>query len=312
MKSGVLKLKKHKTLLLLLFLFTILFASCASAPKVVFTPEQENRELSILPAGARVYLWADVVNGRPLIDAFSSVYLSDDDISDILDNTLSAAAAVSTAQSQGRRFFLAASGRYPRFMANLSMFFNRSWKRQRSATGNSFWHSADNNIALALGSDLALVSDADPYEVFSFETIPEGFTEFTRGRVLAGWINDSSEFINNFLSSMGIPLQVPAEDFFFGAVGSETDWDLDLRIRTASPVQARSLLTLFSLARIFVMREPQVTFDEDIISMSPQEAAGLLFANTPEQDGDAIVLRVGPLSETRIALLFAMFSVYSN
>ena len=319
MKSGALRLKKHKTFFL--FLLAALFASCASAPRVSFAPEQENPELSILPAGARVYLWVDAVNGRPLINALSSVYFSGDDLSDVLDNTYYAAAALSTDQSQGRRFFLAASGRYPRFMANFSLMFSKGWKRQRSVTGGSFWYSANNNIALALGSNLALVSDVDPYEDFSYETVPAGFAEFMRGSALAGWVNGSSEFINNFLSSMGIPLQVPAEDFFFSAVSSQdsdpqnqgrtTDWDLALRIRTSSPAQARSLVTLFSMARLFVMRGPQSASEEDN-SMSPLEAARLLFANSPQLDGDAIVLRVGPLEETRIALLFSMFSVYSN
>jgi hypothetical protein len=207
-------------------------------------------------------------------------------------------------------------------MANFSLFFNRGWRRQRSANGNSYWFSRNDNIALALGSNFALVSDVDPYENFPFEIPPSDFADFNRGYVLAGWINDPSDSINNFISYLGIPLQVPAEDLFFGAVsstninstspGPATEWELVFRIRTASSAQARSLLTLFSMARFFVLRGPQITFAEDVFTMSPQEAAILLFTNTPEQEGDALTLRIGPLDEGRIALLFTMFSVYSN
>jgi hypothetical protein len=268
------------------------------------------------------------VQGRTLLDAFSSVFIEGEGVSDILDSTSSAAVAIFPAESQGRRFFLAASGSYPRFMANFSLIFSRGWRRQRSVTGNSYWHSANENIALALGSNLALVSDTDPYDNFAFETPPSGFAEFNRGYALAGWVNDSSDSINAFLSSMGIPLQVPAEDFFFGALNSPanfsspnpdspdqgpvTDWELVFRIGTSSTAQARSLLTLFSMARLFVMRGPQAAFPEDPFSMNPQDVASLLFANTPEQDGNALLLRIGPLDEGRIALLFSMFSVYSS
>jgi len=288
-----------------------IFASCASAPRVSFQ-QQENRELSVLPAGARVYLWADAVQGRPLLDAFASVYLAGEGISDILDSTQSAAVAIFPDQNQGRRFFLAASGSYPRAMASFSLFFNRGWRRQRSVTGSSYWFSRNDNIALALGSNLALVSDVDPYENFTFEIPPEGFTEFNRGYALAGWLNDPSDSINTFISNLGIPLQVPAEDLFFGAVSSEADWELVFRIRTPSPTHARSLITLFSMARLFILSGPQIPLPADDLAMGPQEAARLLLANTPEQDGDALTLRIGPLSESMIALLFTLFSVYSN
>jgi len=312
--------RKHLLRVTPWFIIFILLVSCASAPRVTL-PEQENRELSILPAGARVYLWADVVQGRPLLDAISSFYFTGEGVSDILDTTHSAAVAIFSAeqaQSQGRRFFLAAIGSFPRNRANLALGFNRSWRRQRSVTGSTFWYSESNNIALTLGSNLALVSDADPYEEFVFEIPPPGFVEFNRGHALAGWVNEPSDFINNFLSSMGIPLQVPAENLFFGAtslpdaVSSMAGWDLLFRINTAPPAQARSLLTLFSMARLFTMQGPQIPFAEDPVSISPQEAARLLFANTPTQDESALILRVGPLDEGTIALLFEMFSIYSN
>ena len=127
---------------------------------------------------------------------------------------------------------------------------------------------------------------------------------------------------------MEIPLQVPAEDLFFGAAGSSSNqasadkekWELVFRIRTASQAQARSLFTLFSMARRFVDEGAltgqhnfrQNTLEGYASSFSPQEMAALLFANTPEQDGNIMTLRIGPLDETGVALLFSMFSLYSN
>jgi len=301
-------------------LLAVFFASCASAPTVSFPPEQEARELTILPAGARVYLWADVAQGRQLLYAISSLYITGDGVSDVLDSTSSAAVAFFPAQEEGRRFFLAASGSFPRARASMALTFNRSWRRQRSVTGNSYWYSPGENIALALGSNLALVSNIDPYEQFEFEVPPPGFSEFNRGYALSGWVNDPSPLINSFISAMGIPLQVPAEKFFFGAVSTpmiaEGDWELVFRIGTASQAQAQFLLGLFSLARFFVMQMPQAMPQDQLAPdpyvISPEEAAFLLFANAPELDGDGLILRIGHLNETRIALLFAMFSVYSN
>ena len=125
---------------------------------------------------------------------------------------------------------------------------------------------------------------------------------------------------------MGVPLQIPAEDFFFGAShlslmrGSTDDnqtdaklWAPVFKIRTPSASHARSLLALFSVARLFIQRgligqspEWRATF------MSPQEAAALLFANLPEQDEDYLTLRIASIDATRIALLFQMFSIYSE
>ena len=317
MKNGGLKLKRLKFVtgyqpLILFSLFVFLLASCASAPRVSFSPEQESRELSILPAGAKVYLWADVVHGRPLLEAISSLYISGDGVSDILDSTHSAAAAFFPAEGEGRRFFLAASGSYPRNRANMALGFNRGWRRQRSVTGNTYWYSEQENIALAVGSNIALVSNIDPYDNFEFEIPPPGFAEFNRGFVLAGWMNDPSPTINNFIATMGVPLQVPAEDFFFGvasapAIGSE-DWELFFRIGTASPTHAQSLLALFSMARFFVSMGPQQPAADPSL-MSPMDAARLLFANIPEVEEEALILRIGPLDEVRIALLFSMFQV---
>jgi hypothetical protein len=309
-------LKKLKVILFWLVL--ALLASCASAPKVS-SPADEN-PLSLLPAGARVYLWVDTVRARPLLDVLSFQGVNGKDMAQVLDSTKSAAAAFfSDYEDAERQFYIAALGDFPRFRASLSFAFSKNWKKQKSSAGSSYWYSAKDNVALALGNNLALVSNTDPLGSFSPAAAPAGFTVFNRGFALAGWMNDSAESINGFLASMGIPLQLPAEDFFFGAKKNEARgspptalWNLVFKIRTPSASQARSLLMLFSVARLFVLRAVDAQGEFDGESMSPQQAAALLFANAPELDAEYLTLRIDSLEADKIALLFYMFSIYSN
>lgn len=298
------------------FLLSILFASCASAPETVFHREDSGQEFSLLPAGARFYIWADVVKGRPLINVLSFEGMSGKDAVQILERTGSAAAAIFQAkQFQDRRFFLAATGNFPRFMANFSLAFSKGWKKQKSVTGGSYWRSQKDDIALALGSKLALVSNTDPLLDFTPEIPPAGFIKFHRDMALAGWMPNPSEPINNFFVSLGIPLQIPAEDFLFGAARAMPElWELVFRIRTPSATHARSLLSLFSLARLLTLRGavPREEHGERDLSIAPQDVAALFFANAPEQEDDVLKLRMGPLDEGGVALLFQMFSLYSN
>jgi len=131
-------------------------------------------------------------------------------------------------------------------------------------------------------------------------------------------MNDSGPVIDSFLNSMGIPINIPAKDFFFGVVripadssGSQEEeakpWEIIFRIRTQSPSQARSLFTLITMARLFL---GQISFTE--ASGNSRDMAALFFANPPVQEEECLVIRTGPLDERSIALLFNMFSLYSN
>jgi hypothetical protein len=304
------------------FLAAFLLVSCATAPKAPFSMQEEGAELSLLPPGGSVYIWADTVSGRPLLDALSFEGRSGKDAAAILDSAKSAAAVVfpSDGEPDRRSFYLAASGDFPRVKANFSFVFSRDWKKQKSSAG-SYWHSSSENLALAMGSKLLLASDKDPFLAPSEEApIPPGFMDFRRGLALAGWLTDPPGPLNKFISSLGLPIQIPAKDFFFGAARTPGNdpaetrrWELVFRIRTASEREARSLLTLFSLARLFIQRGAVQEADPgEALSISPQEAAALLFANEAEQDRDFIGLHTSLLDENRIALLFKMFSVYSK
>ena len=297
----------------------LLFTSCATAPRAPAPVAEEiPPELSILPAGGSLYLWADTVQSRPLLDILSFDGFSGRDAAMMLDRTGTAAAAVFP-EGHDRRFFLAATGRYPRHRANFSFAFSRGWRRQRGAGGQTFWYSRNSNLAISLGPNLSLVSNTDPFDVFERETPPQTFAEFRQGKALAGWLVNPSEPINGFLETMGLPIQIPAEDFFFGAVRSPRNdsaapWELVFRIRAPSPAEAGSLIALFTFARFLVLQmageaEP---LSADMDSLSLQQAAMLLFANAPEQDGAFLGFRINALEESTIALLFNLFSVYSN
>ena len=112
------------------FFIFVLFVSCATAPKVSSPLDEEGSELSLMPAGGKVYLWADTVKARPLLDLLSFEGKNGKDAAKVLDSTKTAAAVIfpavpesgvsesSVSESgagggQGGRFFLAALGDYP-------------------------------------------------------------------------------------------------------------------------------------------------------------------------------------------------------
>jgi len=303
---------------LLFVICYLLFAACATSPGATVVQQDGSPDFSVLPGEAVFYLWADVEKSRPILEAVSANLMSSRDASRILDVTDTAMAAFYP-EDASRRFFLAGSGKYPNFGSRLAMGFNRNWKKKKSDTGNRYWYSKSYNLGVAIGKRLAYVSDGDPFLKEPFTPpVPPGFEEFRRACVLSVWVIEPDVRLNSFMDSLGIPIQIPAEDFFIGvayipdaetASASKPDecWELFFKIKTRSAAQARSLLTLFSMARLFLHRLP-----DDEAAGTDADLARLLFARAPEQDGEFLTLRTGPVDEQRIALLFNMFSIYSN
>jgi hypothetical protein len=287
------------------FLFLALaFASCASSPKAANPNEDGSPDYSFLPLGAQVYLWADVKQGRPLLDKLSFQGMDGRDARDVLDRTGATVAAFYPEQA-AQRFFLAGWGSYPSTRAGISMALSRDWKKAKSETGKKFWFSKGWGLGVAVGSKLALASDKDPFAPGGAAS-PEGFEEFRKACVLAGWMPNPEEALNRFLQAMEIPIKIPAEEFFFGAVraGGDERWELVARVRAPAPSQARALVTLFTMARMFI---GNATGGEGLTGALP-----LLFANIPVQDGTDLSLRSGIMETKEIALLFNSFSVYSS
>ena len=319
------------------FLVFFLFASCATSPKTDPALPEGEPNFSVLPPGASAYLWADVERARPLLEALSFEGMSGKDASQILDRTGMALLAVYS-ESAEQRFFLAGWGNYPNLRAGASMSFSRDWKKVKSETGNRYWHSEGLKLGIALGPKLAYVSDGDPFALGSgTDPSPPGFGEFRSTSVLSGWLTNPKEAINDYISAIGLPIEIPAEEFFFGAVrlpaGGDTAagefpdadqngglWELVMRIKTPSPSHARSFLSLFSIVRLFVAPLDSFTGSvsdtgaggESTSSMNTSDIAALLFANVPVQEDEYLTLHTRALREERIALLFKMFQLYSN
>ncbi|MCL2007743.1 MAG: hypothetical protein FWG77_06610 [Treponema sp.] len=290
----------------------IAFASCASAPRVSIPAPGE--ESLLLPTGGNVYIVADAITGRPLLDLLSPVDLNHPDIASMIDRTDTMAAALYPASSD-RNFFLAALGTFPGTSANFSFLFSRGWRRQSSAGSGSYWFSREENIAISLSSNLIRVSNTDPIANFQTERPPPGLAEFGRGMPLIGWMPSPADFLNGFFTFLGIPIQIPAEEFFFSASQPWPDedeyWELLFRIKTPSELHARSILALFTVARLAVF-QGMVPSEDFIsgISINPREFASLLLANLPERDVDILLLRTNPMTARQMALLFNMFTLY--
>jgi hypothetical protein len=167
---------------------------------------------------------------------------------------------------------------------------------------------------VVLERDWALLSDQDPYAEAGGETAPEKLAELREDAILAGWMENAAVPVNRFLSSLGIPIQVPTDRVLFGvfeaepeeaaAPASEGLYTAVIRVETPSTSQARALAALVSMARM-------------VMGSAKPGAGGLmnlalsLFANPPVPEEQDLIIRTGTLSAGDIALLFDNFSVYS-
>jgi hypothetical protein len=247
-----------------------------------------------------------VGKARPILDLLSLGGFSGRQAADLLDKTDSAAAA-SYPPGFPRSFLVAARGAYPGFRAALSFALSPSWKRTRSPEGGFYWHSSREGLSVALDKGRAFVSDGDPLVPPPGPEAPEPYRALRRGALLAGWSDYGGIALNQFLASQGILLQFPADRIVFAVydspAGGEPGYQAVLRIETASVSQAKGLAAVFSLARRFLADLPPEAGEGSL--------ALALFANSPVQDGPALIIRTGPLDAPGIALLFRMLSLYS-
>jgi hypothetical protein len=278
-----------------------LIFSCATSPKPPesFAQMEQMGEAGVfafLPAGAAAYLRADVKESRPLLDALSFAGFNAKDAAQVLDRTDTAAAAFFRGPP---RFFFACRGNYPNLRAGISMTFSSDWTKVKSPAGGRYWHSPVYGLGLVLGSASALVSGGDPLISHKLlpEEIPGAFSAFRAPLSIAGWVPGPQEPLNKFLASQGIPIQIPAEEFFFGAAAGQEEgvWELVFRVRTRSANQAKALVSLFSLARMAVAG-----------GGGALDAIRPLFVNLPVQDGDSLTLRSAPVDGKQAAALFAL------
>jgi hypothetical protein len=282
-----------------------------------------------------LYLVAEVPQARSLLDRISIEGLAKEDAGQILDRTRYAAIAIFPPNS-GKRLQAAAWGNYPSFGAGLAFATARDWKKRRSSAG-PFWYSAERDISLAFNKVQAFAAlgpveggaeitagtgpAAGPYTQGPGVPIPGTFNAFREGSCLALWMENPAEPLGRFLEGLRLPIRIPAEEFLAALVplispeespgfsgkaagpgGAGPRYEIRLRIKAPSEVNARTLMTLFSTARIFISRAGDAGYSELL---------SLLFARPPEQEGPYLKLRSAPVSEEDIALLFILFSIYS-
>jgi hypothetical protein len=318
-------LRKRKYAGLIIAVAVLAIGSCSTIPKN--TVQLEAGDFSFLPDGGALYLWADVNETRPLLESIEFEGLSLAHAGVILDRTNTAAAVFGNRQATGsavgnrENFFISMSGRFPTFQAAFSLTFDKNWRKLKSGTGNSYWYSQGYGVGMAMDSQLTLVSGGDPFSRLPSQNqaavrVPDGFDEFRdlyrpQGAVMAGWIPDN-ELINEFLVNFGLPIAIPAEDFFFCVLkekGNVESWDLVFSMRTASAIQARALVSVFSLVRAFtsVLALPPGSKKTNLMDFIPN-----LFANAPQREEATLLLKSDSFSTEELSLLFSAISVYSN
>jgi len=296
---------------LFIFHFSLLL-SCRSVPTQFDTTLFERDSLP-LQAGAAAYIVINTGDSRPILEQLSFSFANNKQFRQMLDRTHSAVAAAYY-QGNEQRYQLVAWGRYPVSSANMAFGFNRNWKKQRSAVnGAAYWHSAGDRLSIALGAQEVLASlsagpaPADPYLVSSTQ-VPDGFGAFSRGAALACWLNSPASLLNQKLSEMGIPLEIPAEQLFLRLIpaveaqaGGEQSYTAVIRIEVPSAIQARALATILTIGRGF--------FSPGMGSGGAVGLAALLFSKPPVLDGNSLVITTDALSSGEISLLFDIFSL---
>jgi hypothetical protein len=277
------------------------FVSCASVPTVP-NPMLEESQPIPLENGASIYIFAEVKEARPILDALNIPELNNGQARQMLDRTNTAVIAFYPETGE-RRFQVAAWGSYPAAGANTALSFNKGWKKRRSETG-PYWYSAAERLSVSLDSRQAFVTSwtgdraGAPVTTAGIES-PEGFADFRKGAALSFWMDNPGQRISRIIELAGIPLQVPADRVFISLFAKGGQYEALIKLRFPSPSQARAFYTIFTLARAMAPG----------LADSPRFPAQLLFANLPVLDGRDLNL-ASPAMETReIALLMDLFLV---
>jgi hypothetical protein len=310
-----------RRLFLPLIFVGLALSSCASGPKLV-GPELPGAEFASLGSGALGYFYVDVAPSRPLLDNISIGGMSGQGADRILDRVKLLSGAVYPSGSPRRIALHAWSQKNIPGGAGLAL--SSRWKKLRSPGGQPYWHSGKDGLSVALRGKEAFVSDGDPFPDIPAVTVPEKFQEFRRESLMAGWLENAGTPINNFLSDIGIPMQIPTERILVGIYPSVPDkqdgdeaanseavtglYELRIRVETQNATQARTLTTMFSF-----MRGRSLSEDSGI-KVKPEylDIFRSFLDNPPIQDGGDLIVRTGPMNAREIALLFNRFSLYSQ
>jgi hypothetical protein len=285
---------------LILFLLT-----CCHSTPIVSDTIFEKMEYVPLDKDAFAYVLVDVKAARPIVDILPVPQLKNWQAKLVLDNSDMAAAALFKKES-GRYFQVTGWGNYPSMRASLALFFNSSWKRQRSTTG-SYWASPAQKMSVVINPKQIFALawhdvHSNPVPASGGVKMPDGFTQFMRGASLSCWMESPGALLDQILNDEGIPVKLPADQLFFNLYPKgKNQYEALIRLRFENAVQARAMAGILSLANNFSSNQNQKSI-----------MASIFFANPPVISGRSLDIKTAVLSEEAISLLLKMFLLYWN
>ena len=319
------------------FAVMFIFLSCQTIP-VTGDPFLGEGDSVPLDPGAVVYVFADVKNARSILERVAAQEMDQKQTRQLLDRTDSVAAAIYPTDS-GRLFQMTAWGNFPSGSAGIALGMNKDWKKIRSVQGHSYWYSRTNQMSVAVKTKQAYVAaysgdtPSDPVSAVPPLQLPPGFHDLKRGSIVFCWFENPGVMINRIFQVMELPLQLPAEQMFISLFASGSNSENDgkrgserndesaiesqgtnpqyqaiVRIETPSESQARAIVTLISMARLFSsnISDAKSRPENDILPL----LVSFFFANAPVQEGRDIIIKTAQLSENEITLLLEYFSLY--
>ncbi|WP_304221735.1 hypothetical protein [Gracilinema caldarium] len=310
--------------LLVLILAVLGETSCTTVPAV--SPELKSHPFAELPPGATLYVYGNVQKSRSLLkelyrlDAggvsgglLKKVPLSALDITDQFYGAI-------YRENPERNWYALVSGRFPVFQSNLSLFFSPEWKKKRSG-GLSYWRSEKQRVSLQISSRQLILTDGIPQTAASLGSSLYG-TEGETDSLLQDMalshlvilIPKPQSLFQSALAGLGIPaqnLQIPMEEIRVKLYSSaiQDSYEIQLNLQTGSPIYARALGALLSLAsRMLSTWEMGVAAEDP--SLALQQFAGILLSGSQKTEGNRIILVSKPVSQGELALLLHNLLVY--
>jgi len=256
-----------------------------------------------LQSGAIAYIFADAQKAKPLLELLPIEELNDKQVKNMIDRTNLAAAAFFPRDSV-LQLQMTAWGNYPKSAARMALGSNKSWQKEKSASGQTYWYSAHDGMSIAIASRqiFAAVSSADtPADPFADGAkIPDGFNGFYNAHkdsAVTCWIENPAPIFQQILRNAGLPIRVPVEQLFINlnVVGSENQYEAVVRLQFENASQARAVAAGLRLAGGFTSRDPDMAI------------AMLFLANPPVQDGSYVDIRTGVMGEDVILQLLNNF-----
>jgi hypothetical protein len=299
-----------RTILVPGILVSLILASCASAPKVN-VPVSPGGEFVSLAPGGQVYFYADVKRAQPILVHVTLKNIDMKRTAGLLEQVDFLSGAVYP-PGGSRNMLLNVWRRRGNIPGGAALALSSQWKKIPSPTGARYWHSSAHGLSVSIQKTQAFVSDGDPFIEGPPIEPPEHLADLRSQALVVGWLENAGTPINKFLSTLGLPVQIPTDRILFALYETPADanqglmYEIVLRVETQNASQARALTSILSLVRGF-MEAAGPGMDLEVL-----EILRPLLANPPGADGSGLLIRTGPMSAEGIALLLNRFAVYSH